>query len=324
MKINSEKILTEKQNQIFNEFLQKTGNDYFLADSRKSEIKQFMHYLNVYNIDMFNLKLADAENYQHYLVTLKNESGKSKYLTSTISQKIVVLKRFYNYLKREQKVFINPFNELGKLRRQKSLPKNIPTEKSMSRLLSQLMKFSEQTDLRKKVKHYKTHVIAELMYSTGARINEILKLKISDIDFLRGTVSLKDSKTGKERIGFLNGFCEKVLKIYIDEFRDLVIRVHDEKNRDYLFGGFCAVKHFTNFFLNEAGQKLEQGKFSSHNIRHAFGYHLLRAGCDIRYIKEFLGHKRIDATQVYTKVDKKDLKRVLDKFHPRNFKEVKK
>ena len=56
---------------------------------------------------------------------------------------------------------------------------------------------------------------------------------------------------------------------------------------------------------------------TTHHFRHAVGFHLLRAGCDIRYIKEILGHEELGTTQIYTKVDKLDLKKVIDEFHPR-------
>ena len=78
-----------------------------------------------------------------------------------------------------------------------------------------------------------------------------------------------------------------------------------------------------NNFLNKESEKLGLGHFSSHNFRHALGYHLLRSGCDIRYIQGILGHKELNTTQIYTKVDKDDLKEVLEQYHPRQFKEIK-
>jgi site-specific recombinase XerD len=49
------------------------------------------------------------------------------------------------------------------------------------------------------------------------------------------------------------------------------------------------------------------------------GLHLLRSGCDIRHIAEILGHERLKNTEIYTKVDREDLKSVLDACHPRRF-----
>ena len=56
----------------------------------------------------------------------------------------------------------------------------------------------------------------------------------------------------------------------------------------------------------------------------SLGTHLLRSGCDIRYIQTILGHDSIDSTQVYTNVYKDDLRSSIDKYHPRKFREVEK
>ena len=69
--------------------------------------------------------------------------------------------------------------------------------------------------------------------------------------------------------------------------------------------------------LEKVCTKLKLPKLTAHSFRHSFGYHLLKAGCDIRYIQELLGHKRLFTTQIYIKVDKEDLRKVLDRHHPR-------
>jgi len=58
---------------------------------------------------------------------------------------------------------------------------------------------------------------------------------------------------------------------------------------------------------------------TSHGFRHSLGTHLLRSGCDMRHIQVILGHEALSTTQIYTKVDKEDLKKSLDAFHPRRW-----
>jgi integrase/recombinase XerC len=57
----------------------------------------------------------------------------------------------------------------------------------------------------------------------------------------------------------------------------------------------------------------------SHGFRHALGYHLLRAGCNIRHIQSILGHRQLRNTEIYTKVENEDLKHVVDACHPRKW-----
>jgi len=97
--------------------------------------------------------------------------------------------------------------------------------------------------------------------------------------------------------------------INFNDIQDSVFGVKDGKN----------LEAFLNSYLKETGEKSGIGKFTSHNFRHCLGFHLLRRGCDMRYIQLILGHDDLKSTTIYTKVDKNDLKNELDRFHPRRF-----
>jgi len=227
------------------------------------------------------------------------------------------LTTFYDYLRKRKLIPANPFREIRKVKRMKGLPKNILNEAQMSAFLKTLKEFWKGADLTERRKLYKAHVIAEFMYSTGSRINEVMKLTADDIDFLRGTVAVRDSKTGKSRECILGEYAAKVLKIYVEDTREYVLFGKNGGDARLLFGSKTNLKTWLNAFLGAECGKLGLPKVTTHHFRHAVGYHLLRAGCDIRYIQELLGHEKLSTTEVYTKVDKEDLRAVLDRFHPR-------
>ena len=284
-----------------------------------------MKYIEDVDLDYAYVTLQDAQNYQEYLTTLGRNgrpSGKLFYCTVTVITAIGRLTSFYTYLTKRNISIYNPFHGIVKLRREKTLPKNILNEENMGTLLSRLKNFMNGKDLNEKRQLYKAHVIAELMYSTGARINEVMSLRASDIDFNCGTVKLKDSKTGKTRSGILNSFALHVLRLYLDEMREDVLFLKNGADISLLFGSGSHLIIWINEIVNRESVKLTLGHFASHNFRHAFGAHLLKNGCDIRYIQELLGHVRLGTTQVYTKVVKDDLRAVLDNFHPRKFRKV--
>jgi site-specific recombinase XerD len=173
--------------------------------------------------------------------------------------------------------------------------------------------------MRKKILHYKVHVIAELQYSTGLRIGEVAEIKEEDIDFDKSMIWVRKGKGLKSRMVFLNDYARMVLKFYVEEMKELVSGNYSRKNEGIFGAGGSRLRENMRNVLNPVMKKLDYDPISSHGFRHALGFHLLRAGCDIRYIQEILGHKSIGTTEIYTKIDKEDLKKVLDDFHPRQW-----
>jgi site-specific recombinase XerD len=219
-------------------------------------------------------------------------------------------------LKKAGIVNTNAFYEIRRMRQEKKLPRNILKQKEMNRLLAAMRNFDAPCGIGKKRLRYRMHVLAEFLYSTACRISEAAAVKPGDIDFERGVVEVTDVKSGYKRIVFLNDYAKDVLKLYVTKMRDEILT--DSNSRNLLFGAvgprLCMA---LNRELSEVTRNEKLPAMTSHGFRHAVGYHLLRAGCGIRQIQEILGHRAIRNTEVYTKVDKDDLKEALDRFHPR-------
>ena len=311
--------MDREQEKVLSEYIDYLKLQKKSFKSHRVALKIYFIYLTDMDMDYLRVRFSEVQEFQHYLTTLTDEDGSPHYAVSSIVSIIGRLVSFYDYLKNRKRIYTNPFSDIHRIQRKKSLPKNILKEDEMNKLLSHLKDFMQGSTLIEKRQLYKAHVISELMYSTGARINEVANLKVTDIDFMRGTVRLRDSKTGKERDGILNGFAEKVLKIFLDEMREYIL-FNKISDLNLLFGATGSLIIWLNSILTRESKDLKLGKFSSHHFRHAVGFHLLRGGCDIRYIQEILGHKELSTTQVYTRVDKKDLRNILDTFHPRVFK----
>jgi site-specific recombinase XerD len=311
-----DKNMNEKQSEILKEYLSFLHTQGVKTTNHKSGVRMFLSYANAAGIDILRLRIAEAQEFQLYLATKTKDDGKIALSKVTVSSIVDRVRRFYDYLKKRKLIHANPFNEIQKIKVVKGFPRNILNEGNMDKFLRHLKEFWKGENLFERRRLYRAHVIAELMYSTGARINEVTKLDANDIDFTRNTVLVRDSKTGKSRECILNEYASKILRIYIDDMRECVMTASRRKGNP-LFGGNESLTIWLNGILNKESERLGMGRFTSHNFRHAVGYHLLRAGCDIRYIKEILGHEDLGTTQVYTKVDKEDLRNIIDEFHPR-------
>lgn len=283
-------------------------------------VRKLFDYLERYRIKVNEAGAREALEYQGWLIETGRKDGR-RYAGKTILSFLFAASSFYEFLKRRKMIATNPFKEIKKIRLDKDLPSGILKEKEMDEFLEKLTEWWKEKNGQKQITGYKTHVIAELQYATGLRIGEVASLKIEDIDVNRGIIRIREGKGGRERVAFLSEYAKEILTIYMDRMRPLIFTELNDKNPDLLFGvkrqGLCEV---VNEHLNRVAKKLGHKGFTSHKFRHALGYHLLRAGCSIRHIQEILGHKCLRSTEVYTKVDKEELKKILDTCHPRQWK----
>lgn len=311
--------MTNEQKKIFDEYTERLKVEEKRTNWPRHALKVLFEYLNTHGLEMLSLRIPEAQDFQTYIMTMVTTEGKTRFTKGTVAGIISCLTTFYTYLTREKLVFSNPFLHIKKVKRDKQLPKNILDEAQMVKLLEYFRQFWKGANLHDRKKLYRAHVISELMYSTGMRIHEVIALKAEDIDFDRGVVLVKDSKNKKEREGILNDYARQVLKLYVEKMRIHVIFGKNDGDISLLFASKTNLHNWLNKMLGSACSKLGFKPITSHHFRHAVGYHLLRAGCDMRFIQELLGHEELNTTQIYTKVDKSNLQGVLDRFHPRVF-----
>lgn len=279
-------------------------------------LRKIPYWLSVYCLWLIDrgLSVADmspfaAEEFQTFLVTTENAQGLC-YATKTVSDIVAVVDRFHAWLVETGAVRANPFYRMPRVKEPKNLPRDIPTVAELHEGLEGLRTFWKAPTIRERRQLYRLHVIAELLYATGMRLNELAHLVEDDIDWDHRIVHIRVAKGGLEREAYLSEYAAMVLRIYVTSMREAVNRYHDSAT---LFG--CADAHTMDQSLNRR-LKATFG-FTSHTFRHTVGTHLLKAGCDLRFIQLILGHEDLDSTAVYTKVSKEDLRGQLDAFHPR-------
>lgn len=156
------------------------------------------------------------------------------------------------------------------------------------------------------IRDLRNRAMIELAYGSGLRRAEIVRLNIADID-CRGMTARVSGKGNKVRIvPVTHASCSAV--------------------RDYLLERKAAcgplfVAHPQGTRLTPCSLNLifkKNGGIRPHLYRHACATHMLGNGCDIRILQELLGHEYLTTTQVYTHIDRHDLRRIVNGVHPRS------
>lgn len=151
--------------------------------------------------------------------------------------------------------------------------------------------------------------IVKLLYGCGLRLNELLHLKISDIDSEKMLIHIRLSKGNKDRMVMLP-------PTLLPELRNYYKISHP---KDYLFegqdGGMYSAKSVQTIVKTAATKAGITKPVSPHILRHSFATHLLENGTDVRYIQQLLGHSSVKTTEIYTHITdiaKSNIKSPLD------------
>lgn len=267
--------------------------------SYQDNLNRFEEFISGRNIK--EVKQNDIEAYLKFNNQMA-EKSRAHYLT--------VLRNFYQFLIYEDLVNTNPCETIKMPKITKSLPHYL-TEEEIEKLLS----FPLNTPF-----DYRNKAMLELLYATGIRVSELVNLKLNNIHLDEDLIRVL-GKGSKERLSPISTICEKYLRIYIEEYRNTLLK---NKTSEYVF-----INNFGNpitrqgFFKNLKQIAKEQGiekEISPHTLRHSYATHLLSHGADLRIIQELLGHSDISTTEIYTHVVNEKIKSDYEK-HPHAKKE---
>jgi site-specific recombinase XerD len=149
-------------------------------------------------------------------------------------------------------------------------------------------------------------------YGTGLRVNEVISLKVTDIDSQRMTLRVENGKGGKDRYAMLSPVLLERLRVWWRMARAQGKMLQG----GWLFPGRDPIEPLTARQLNRAIHEAAtlariDKRVSMHTLRHSFATHLLEQKVDIRVIQVMLGHKKLETTALYTQVATEVLKEVV-------------
>ena len=143
--------------------------------------------------------------------------------------------------------------------------------------------------------------ILSLYYGCGLRSKEGINLEPKELDFNKRLLYVKPSKNYQSRYVPMSQKVITDLKEYQEFAREVI-----NPNSKYLLVGKTSLQvngQFLNSRLKTLQEKANINKKASlHSLRHSIATHLLQQGMELEYIGDFLGHKRLDSTQIYTHI----------------------
>jgi site-specific recombinase XerD len=229
----------------------------------------------------------------------------SKHFWSPATTQLVLatLKRFFRFL------FVEGFrsDDPTAFLQPPKVPKPLPRYLSQTEVAQLLDRLTEVWVYGRKRKHRQFRLtirdaaILELLYATGMRVGELVKLKVSDLDLDAQTVRV-NGKGDKERICFFGRVAKERLMAWLDE-RQRWLQVKNAVS-DWLFIGkrspLRPLRRETVIRLvNRYSMATISKRISPHWLRHSFAAHLLEGGANIIAIGELLGHSRLTTTERY-------------------------
>lgn len=230
---------------------------------------------------------------------------------ASVNRALSAVKGFHRFMVREGLSSVNPTATLRVPKMGDQLPDVISIE-AAERLLDQ--------DFPATAAGMRDRAVLEVLYGCGLRASELCGLDVNEVYLDEGFVRVM-GKGSKERLVPLVGTARRVLGTYLAEARS------------ELFSHTRSASAPAAVFLNMRGTRLSRQSVHAicerygrmvgieglhpHTLRHSFATHMLAGGADLRALQEILGHADIATTQIYTHIDRTQLREVYLAAHPR-------
>lgn len=267
------------------------------------DFEEFMHYiLRNYGVSYEEVNAVMIERFMAWLFERgqRDESQRPSLSRASQARRLSGIKSFYNFLLLAEKIEQLPTESVDAPKAERLLPDVL----SVDEIDAMLATFDMTT-----VKGCRDSAIVEVLYSTGLRVTELVSLRIGDLFFGEGYIRIV-GKGDKQRIVPIGAVARDKIQLYMELRR-------------------AKSPSETTLFLNNRGTPLTRvmvfniikqaayvagidKQISPHTLRHSYATHLVEAGANIRQVQELLGHESISTTEVYTHLDRRHLRSVVE------------
>lgn len=262
------------------------------------EVKKFS------NIIIYEIQSDDIISYLYFLVNTKENLPATRY------RKYCEIKIFFDWLTNLSPTFENPALNLVTIKSSKKLPKhlNLTEAKKIQTIFN---KHNSKFPLR-------NNTIITFFLSTGVRVSELKNINLEDVDFKNKTVYIKEGKGKKDRIVYINGYCQKQLLKYINSKKIIELGSPLFTNKQNTRLSRRSIEVICENAFKLLG--VENKHYTTHSLRHTMAtitYNHVKP--DILLIKKILGHSSISSTEIYTHINNARVKKAVESHPLANF-----
>lgn len=264
------------------------------VESYLRDYRQFAHFiLRWYDVPPHKVERAMIERYLAWLY----DEGREK---SSQARALSGIRSLYDYLLLTDRIQSSPAELIETPKRSRHLPEVLSTDE-IDRILAVIDNSTP--------KGRRDQAMIELLYSCGLRVSELITLRVGDLFFGEGYIRVI-GKGNKQRLVPISEVARERICRYLDE------RQPARSGEEVLFLNnrgrqLTRVMIFT--ILKEAAHRAGiERAISPHTLRHSFATHLLEGGAGIRQVQELLGHESILTTEIYTHLDREQLRRTVE------------
>src|SRR5579863_6301227 len=278
------------------------GRSRATIDAYRRDLSRLILWMAARSLDETTMGADDLEAYFDELRGARTAGSVARVASS--------VRGWLGFLVDEGRLQRDPSSRLKTAKRGRSLPKPL-AEDEMARLLDAV----SGTDPVSR----RDRALLELLYGTGARVSEVVGLRLDDLDFDEELI-LVTGKGSRQRLVPMGSGLRTSLARYLEPGGRRELLRENRTGRLFLNSrGGALTRQGVDLIVRRRALDvaIPRARISAHVFRHSCATHMLAHGADIRVVQELLGHASIATTQIYTAVSVGSLQREYRQAHPR-------
>lgn len=281
--------------------------------SYRDTLKLFLRYISIekeMSLRSFQVKDFTRELIIEFLEWYRKSGAGS----STANQRLAAIKAFADYAQLECVEYLSPLLEVSAIKSKKTSSREISFLS-----VEQMTELINKPDIHTPT-GFRHRVILTLLYDSGCRVQELCDITLGDIFLNSDTTIRLHGKGNKYRTVVISDATAALLEKYISRYlasanndQPLIMnRYHQKIDRDGV--GYIIKKYVSE--IRKYNSSFPE-KVHCHMFRHSKAMHMLEAGINIIYIRDFLGHEDISTTMIYIRADNRLKNEAINKLAPK-------